>query len=147
MTMAPTVSATTLLLLIAVAQAHFLLNYPKSIGFSDDAQRDGPCGGFTPDFSKNNFTDFHIGGDNIATRTTHPQGNWLYRFTLDPTASGNWTQAFPIVQQSGLGSFCEPLVTIPSQLAGEKGVLGVVSNTPDGLLFQACTHRDAYASS
>lgn len=115
---------------------HFLLTYPASIGFSDDDQSQGSCGGVTPDFATGNFTDLHIGGDSISTRTTHPQGNWLYRITLDPKAAGNWTQVFPIVQQTGRGEFCEPLMTIPSQFIGQKGVLGVVSRTPDGLLYQ-----------
>lgn len=124
------------LLLTQAAWAHFNLNYPETIGFDDEAQHDGPCGGFTPDFAKNTFTDFHTGGDAVATVTTHAEGNWLYRITLDETASGNWTKAFPIVRQTGLGAFCEPIITIPAEFVGQQGILGVVSNTPDGLLFQ-----------
>ncbi|KAJ9145215.1 hypothetical protein NKR19_g6160 [Coniochaeta hoffmannii] len=124
------------LLLAAGVRAHFKLNFPASIGFDDDAQHDGPCGGFTPDFSKNNATDFFAGGDNVATLTTHSQGNWLYRLTVDPAASGNWTQIFAIVQQNGLGDFCEPLIAVPASLIGQKAVLGVVANTPDGILYQ-----------
>ncbi|KAB5566904.1 hypothetical protein GE09DRAFT_1056376 [Coniochaeta sp. 2T2.1] len=104
-------------------------------------QHDGPCGGFTPDFSKNNATDFFAGGDNVATLTTHSQGNWLYRLTVDPAASGNWTQIFAIMQQNGRGDFYEPLITVPASLIGQKAVLGVVTNTsgrhslPGGLRF------------
>lgn len=126
----------TFALIPSAALAHFNLLYPQTVGFSDDAQHDGPCGGFTPDFSKDNMTDFHIGGDSISTRTTHPQGNWLYRITLNESASGNWTQIFPIVQQKGLGAFCEPAVTIPKEYLGQRGVLSVISSTPDGILFQ-----------
>lgn len=58
---------TTLLALLATsANAHFLLNYPTSIGFSDDDEGTAPCGGFTPDFATDNVTDFYVGGDNIA---------------------------------------------------------------------------------
>jgi hypothetical protein len=124
------------LLLTQAAWAHFNLNYPETIGFNDEAQHDGPCGGFTPDFAKNTFTDFHTGGDAVATVTTHVEGTWLYRITLDETASGNWTQAFPIVRQNGLGAFCEPIITIPTEFVGQKGILGAVTNTSDGLLFQ-----------
>ncbi|KAH7201463.1 hypothetical protein DER44DRAFT_870253 [Fusarium oxysporum] len=120
------------------AQAHFNLNYPETIGFEDGTQHDGPCGGFTPDFSKDDVTDFYIGGDSIATLTTHAEGNWLYRITLDESARGNWTQIYPIVRQTGLGAFCEPVVTVPEEFIGHTGVLGVVSNTPDGVLYQAC---------
>lgn len=125
------------LLQIPLAWAHFNLDYPTTIGFEDEKQRDGPCGGFTPNFSKDNLTDFHVNGDAIATLTTHKQGNWLYRITLDETASGNWTQIFPIVRQDGLGAYCQRAVTVPSRFVGQRGVLGVVSSTPDGLLFQA----------
>lgn len=121
---------------LPLAWGHFNLKYPATIGFDDEKQHDGPCGGFTPDFSKNNITDFHVNGDAIATLTTHKQGNWLYRITLDETASGDWTQIFPIVQQNGLGAFCEPAVSVPPRFVGQRGVLGIVSNTPDGILFQ-----------
>lgn len=121
--------------LCGVGSAHFLLNYPKSIGFDDASEDKGPCGGFTPDFSKN-VVDFHVGGDAISTKLTHPQGNWLFRVTTDEKAESGWEQIFPIVQQSGLGDFCQPQVTVPSSLVGKKGVLSVVSSATDGLLFQ-----------
>lgn len=121
------------LLLTQEAQAHFNLNYPETVGFEDEAQHDGPCGGFMPDFSKDDVTDFYVGGGSIATLTTHTEGNWLYRITLDKSARGNWTQIFPIVRQTSLGAFCELAVTVP-EVIGHTGVLGVVSNTPDGVL-------------
>ncbi|KAK1758313.1 hypothetical protein QBC47DRAFT_411022 [Echria macrotheca] len=128
--------AAALLLLTAGAQAHFTLNYPPSIGFDDAKEGTGPCGGVTPDFSKNEFTDFHVGGDNVGTRTSHPQGNWLYRVTLDPGASANWTQVYPIVQQSGIGDFCAPLVRIPDEFVGKQGILSVVGSGGHGFLYQ-----------
>jgi hypothetical protein len=127
-----------LLSLCSVVSGHFLLNYPQSIGFDDDKEDGGPCGGFTPDFSKN-VVDFHVGGDAIAVKLTHPQGNWLFRVTTDEKAQSGWEQIFPIVQQSGLGDFCEPQVTVPSKFVGKKGVLSVVSSATDGLLYQVST--------
>jgi hypothetical protein len=123
------------LLLVSATNAHFKLNTPATIGFSDNDEGTGPCGGFTPDFSKNTVTDFHVGGEYVYTSLFHPQANYLYRATLDTTASGNWSQSFPILLQSGLGDLCE-MVTVPSSWAGKKGVLGVVCNAPDGLLYQ-----------
>ncbi|KAL7943346.1 hypothetical protein V8C42DRAFT_328817 [Trichoderma barbatum] len=124
--------------LASLSSAHFLMNYPKSIGFDDDKEGDGPCGGFTPDLSSGSsqLVDFHVGGDSLAMRSTHPQSNWLFRATLDASAESDWQQIFPIVQQSGLGNFCEPQITLPASWAGKKGVIGVVANAPDGLLYQ-----------
>ncbi|CAK7268957.1 hypothetical protein SEPCBS57363_003357 [Sporothrix epigloea] len=121
----------------AVVNAHFTLDYPPTIGFSDDDEGTGPCGSFTPDFSKDNVTDFHVGGDNIAIHFFHPEGVWFYRATLDQTAaSNNWTQLFPETMQTGLGKFCEPLIPAPESWVGQKGVIGVVVDGPDGLLYQ-----------
>jgi hypothetical protein len=67
---------TLLLCVLAASQsaAHFLLNYPPTIGmiphlamndlgidspgFADDLESTAPCGSFTPDFSADNVTDF-----------------------------------------------------------------------------------------
>lgn len=122
--------------LCGMTSAHFLLNYPKSIGFDDDKEGTGPCGGFSPDFASKDVVDFHVGGDAVAMKLTHPQGNWLIRVTTDEKGESGWEQVFPIVQQSGLGDFCEPQVTIPSKYSGKKGVLSIVSSAVDGLLFQ-----------
>lgn len=121
--------------LLTLASAHFELKYPKSIGFKDDNEDQGPCGGFTPDLTKD-LVDFHVGGEAIAVRLTHQQSNWLFRVTLDEKAESGWEQIFPIVQQSGLGDFCEPSVTLPESYVGKKGVVSVVSSAVDGLLYQ-----------
>ena len=116
--------------------AHFLLNSPPTIGFDDDLEATPPCGGFTVDFSKDNVTDFHVGGDFIALTSTHPLATWLFRATLDQTASGNWTDLLPAVVQTGLGNYCETGVTVPSTWAGSKGVVGIVQDAADGILYQ-----------
>ncbi|KAF5718581.1 gpi anchored protein [Fusarium mundagurra] len=123
-------------LLCGVSLAHFELKHPKSIGFKDDNEGESPCGGFTPDLSKDDLVDFHVGGESIALLSTHQQGNWLFRVTLNEKADGDWEQVFPIVQQSGLGAFCEPEVTVPEKYAGKKGWVNVVNNAVDGLLYQ-----------
>ncbi|KAF5640560.1 gpi anchored protein [Fusarium sp. NRRL 52700] len=123
-------------LLYGVSLAHFELKYPESIGFKDDNEGESPCGGFTPDLSKDKLVDFHVGGEAIAVLSTHQQGNWLFRVTLNEKADGDWEQVFPIVQQSGLGAFCEPQVTVPESYAGKKGWVNVVNNAVDGLLYQ-----------
>jgi hypothetical protein len=70
----------------------------------------------------------------------HPQATWLFRATLDLTASGNWTSLLPAIQQTGLGAYCEQGVTVPASWAGSKGIIGVVQDAPDGILYQVyCT--------
>ncbi|KAF7881570.1 uncharacterized protein EAF02_006258 [Botrytis sinoallii] len=121
---------------VSQCSAHFLLNYPPTYGFDDDAEGTAPCGGFTVGFD-NNVTDFHVDGDSIAMTSTHPSTTWLFRAMLgNDTAAANWTNLIPSVQQTGLGAFCEPTITVPSTFAGSQGVINVVADGPDGLLYQ-----------
>ncbi|TPX10411.1 uncharacterized protein E0L32_008630 [Thyridium curvatum] len=135
--MAPlaSLSAAALLLFSTVANAHFTLQTPPTIGFDDDKEGTGPCGGFAPDFSKPT-AEFHVGGEPVGAKMLHPQAKWLFRATLDEKASGNWTQLFPIVFQSGLGEICEPAIPAPESWVGKNGVFSIVANAPDGLLYQ-----------
>ncbi|KAK8124273.1 uncharacterized protein PG998_000032 [Apiospora kogelbergensis] len=134
--MAPLLSiASATLLFLSAAHAHFQVQYPPTIGpFNDDKEADAPCGGYTPDFAK--ATDFHVGGDAIATKSGHPQTQWLYRITTDDKAAGNWSQIHAQVLQSGVGTFCLPRVAVPESYVGQKAVLSVVANGDDGLLYQ-----------
>lgn len=124
------------LVLLAQSRAHFLLHYPPTIGFDDSLEATPPCGSFSVDFTKDNVTDFHVGGDYIALTSIHPMATWLFRATLDQTASGNWTDLLPPVVQTGLGDYCETGITVPSTWAGSKGVIGIVQDAPDGILYQ-----------
>ena len=103
--MAPLQRLTLVLAAAATTSAHFLLNYPPAAGFDEDAETGGPCGGNTLDFTK--ATDFHVGGDAIDLSLFHTQANFLFRVTLDKTGASGWSQAFPIIQQSGLGDLWE----------------------------------------
>jgi len=124
------------LAMISPSAAHFMLNYPPTIGFDDSLEGTPPCGSFTVMFSTDNVTDFHVGGNAIAVTSIHPQATWLFRATLDLNVTTNWTSLLPAIQQTGLGDYCEPDVTVPSSWAGQKGVIGVVQDAPDGILFQ-----------
>jgi len=121
---------------IGQSTAHFLLNYPPTIGFDDSLEATPPCGSFTVDFSTDNVTDFHVGGDSLAMTSIHPKATWLFRATLDQTAMGNWTDLLPAIVQIGLGDYCERDVTVPASFAGSKGVIQVVQDAPDGILYQ-----------
>ena len=127
--------------LIKFASAHFYLNHPPTIGFDDALEASAPCGSFPVDFSKDNVTDFHVGGDYIALTSIHPVATWLFRATLDQSAlPSNWTSLLPTIQQQGLGDYCEPSVQVPQSFAGQKGVIGVVQDAPDGILYQVSRH-------
>ncbi|KAK2604895.1 hypothetical protein N8I77_007788 [Diaporthe amygdali] len=129
-----------LLLLPTLVAAHVTLNAPASVGpFDEDAESSSPCGGVTIDFSKDNVTDFHVGGEPIDLFLGHPTAGWLIRGTLDQTAASNWSQLYPIFTQTGLGDYCQPAVAAPESWVGQKGILGVVANAPDGLLYQCAT--------
>jgi hypothetical protein len=123
-------------LLLAPASAHFYLNYPATIGFDDMLENEAPCGSFSVNFATDNITNYHVGGDTLAMTSIHPQATWLFRATLDITAGGNWTTLMPAVMQTGLGDYCEPSVAVPASWAGSKGVIGVVQDAPDGILYQ-----------
>jgi hypothetical protein len=121
---------------IGQSTAHFYLNYPTTIGFDDSLEGLPPCGSFSVDFSTDNITNFHVGGDSLAMTSIHPQATWLFRATLDKTASGNWTDLLPAIVQTGLGDYCEPDVLVPASWAGSNGVIQVVQDAPDGILYQ-----------
>ncbi|KAB8296107.1 hypothetical protein EYC80_008904 [Monilinia laxa] len=121
---------------VTQCSAHFILNWPVTYGFDDDAEGTAPCGGFSVAYD-HNVTEFHVDGDSIAMTSTHPTTTWLFRAIVgNNTAANNWTELIPTVQQTGLGDFCEPTVTVPSTFAGSKGIVNVVADGPDGLLYQ-----------
>jgi hypothetical protein len=138
--MAPILSiATAALMLVGVSQAHFELLFPPTVGpFDDDTEGTAPCGGPTPDFKTDVITNFSVGGQSVFTLSGHPQVNYIYRITTDLTASSNWTEIYPIIQQTTVGDLCLPSVTVPSSYVGQQAVFGVAANGPDGILFQVC---------
>ncbi|KAI0428071.1 hypothetical protein F5Y09DRAFT_11720 [Xylaria sp. FL1042] len=128
---------TSALLLAASAHAHFTVQYPTTVGeFKDDDEGTAPCGGYSPDLATIDTVDFHVAGDAIATMSTHPQTNWLYRITTDDLSKNNWTQIYGIVQQNGPGEFCVNAVTLPSEYVGQKAILSIVGAGLDGVLYQ-----------
>ncbi|KAH7038330.1 uncharacterized protein B0I36DRAFT_359908 [Microdochium trichocladiopsis] len=140
--MAPSLlsAAAAALLLASQAAAHFTVQYPPTIQpFSDDGEDQAPCGGYTPDLaSASTVTEFHVGGDSIATKSSHSQQNWLYRITTDNSASSsaNWTQIGAITTQSGAGAYCQSKITVPDAWVGKTAILSIVGSAPDGLLYQ-----------
>ena len=120
--------------------AHFRMLHPESVHFSDSTEDQSPCGGRVPDFPSDDddLFQYHIGGEDIATELTHEASNWLIRVTTDEKASKGWEQVFPIYAQSGLGRFYQPKVAIPDKYEGKKGIISIVSEATDGILYQVC---------
>lgn len=129
---------TSLLSLSALTElttAHFLLNYPPTLGFSDDNEGIGPCGGFPVVF---NSSDIQVQADGfpIALRSTHPEADWLFRATLSQSEPFNWTNLLPVVRETGLGDFCIPDFKVPTEFIGHSGLLQIMQDAADGLLYQ-----------
>jgi hypothetical protein len=106
---------------LAQVDAHFLLNYPTTVGFDDDLEATASCGGF--DVSVANVTNFYVGGGSIALTFTHSASTGLFRATLDTKAAGNWSVLLPAIAQQTHGQFCEKSVTVPASFAGQQGVI------------------------
>ncbi|KAF3929006.1 hypothetical protein ABW19_dt0210048 [Dactylella cylindrospora] len=129
------------LLSVSLVNAHFTLRHPVPLGKSAANQDTGPCGGYSISESTE-ITNFYVDGDAIAYSSSHPQVKLLLRVVEGNTAEGedlDWTQVFPIVEQNGAGDFCEPLITVPRELVGKMGVLQVIQNAVDGMLY-ACAY-------
>ncbi|KAJ4290044.1 hypothetical protein N0V88_006847 [Collariella sp. IMI 366227] len=127
------------LLFLSAANAHFKLTNPPPLEgdkVNSDLEVNAPCGGGLPDLTQNTATDFHVDGDTVAVSLGHAQCNWLIRATLDTRAAGDWVQLFPVFQQNGRGSLCQPAVAVPKEWVGKKGIIGVASKATDGILYQ-----------
>lgn len=133
-----TLALLTTLLLPTTISAHFLLNYPQPLGypnFDEDAEGTSPCGGQPITFADND-TSLTVSGFQIASRTTHPQANWLLRATLSTQEPFNWTNISPVINQAGLGDFCATNLSLPAEFVGKKGILQVTQGAVDGDLYQ-----------
>lgn len=122
-------------LLFVVATAHFILEYPPSLGFDDDIEANGPCGGFDVVFNSSDAS-VPIGGFPVSMLSTHPEAEWIFRATLDQQAPFNWTDLTPVLQETGLGQFCIPNVQAPTEFAGKPALVQVIQHGADGVLYQ-----------
>ena len=131
------------LLLGSVASGHFVLNYPGSLGFDDDNEPNPPCGGEDVVFDQN-ITSVPVGGFPVALLTTHPQAQFLYRGTLDKQTPSNWTNLLPVVDEQGIGDFCIPNLKAPTNWANQTGLVQIIMDGPDGILYQVGIRVHAY---
>ncbi|KAF3902835.1 hypothetical protein AA313_de0206515 [Arthrobotrys entomopaga] len=117
-----------------LASAHFILNYPPTIGFSDDDEGTYPCGSFDAT-NRKTVTDFPIGGIAVSVKSTHPQDTWFIRAALTNDTE-NWVELLPPLSQEGQGDFCFSNVPGPAAWEGLDAVLQIVALAPDGYLYQ-----------
>ena len=127
--------------MLPLASAHFLLQYPTTVGFDDDKEGESPCGSFT-NFTGGAMTSIQVGGFPIQLQSEHPEADWEFRAMLG-TNGTNWTTLMPIVHQVGLGDFCIPDFKAPEEWAGQSGLLQVIQNAADGMLYQVIFHAHA----
>ncbi|EPS37484.1 hypothetical protein H072_8800 [Dactylellina haptotyla CBS 200.50] len=124
-----------LLGLIAVANAHFFMETPTTIGFDDTKLTIAPCGGFDPSDRSAGVTEWPVLGYPIAVVTTHLNVNWTYKAALLSDLD-NWVDIFPRIHQTGIAEFCLPQVPgIPAWI-GQDAVVQIIQEAPDGLLHQ-----------
>ena len=127
------------LLFLSTTNAYFYLVQPPPLEGDKpelESQIFAPCGGArSPDLSKPT-ADFHVDGDLVAIILGQKQANIMIGASLNPKATADWIQLFPIVQQTGEGNFCQPSVTAPKDYVGKKGYIGLVLNGAE-VLFQA----------
>jgi hypothetical protein len=119
--------------------AHFLLNYPPTLGFDDSIEGTSPCGGFPVVFNSSDV-QVQVDGFPIALRSTHPEADWLFRATLSQKEPFNWTNLLPVVHETGLGDFCIPDFKVPAEFAGQSGLLQIMQDAADGELYQVHSH-------
>jgi len=120
---------------VSVVSAHFVLDYPTSIGFDDEKLTEGPCGSFNPTDRSKGVTKWSVGGSNIGVLSTHGRVTWQFNVALasDPT------KFLPLVQefgQTGVGNICFKGVAGFASWVGQPAVLQVVQHGHDGVLYQ-----------
>lgn len=122
---------------VSFSTAHFILQYPHSLGFDDANEGTAPCGGFSVSFNDSDDS-VPVGGFPGSMLSTHPASDWLFRATLDQKEPFNWTNLLPVVSETGLGQFCLPNLKAPDEFTGKTGLLQIVQHGPDGILYQVC---------
>jgi hypothetical protein len=122
-----------LLTTVPLALAHFTLDFPPTIGFDEDQEPNAPCGGFNPIAS--NVTAWPLTGGQIALDSHHPEMTILYRAQL--MGASNWTNLTDgFLQMTGLGELCITIGSVPSDWSNKIGVIQVIGQPPDGILYQ-----------
>jgi hypothetical protein len=123
----------------ALTNAHFVLNWPPTAGFDDDAEPTSPCGGASVVV---NSTSPQVQVDRFAVQifSSHPAGSWQFLASTNTEEPYNFT-SFASVNTTGIGNFCLQDFAVPDEYAGKMGVIQVIDDSPDGILYQVSSPR------
>lgn len=87
-----------------------------------------------------------LSGGQIAIDSHHPMMTILYRAQLQGSSSWvNLTNGF--VQMTGLGELCITALAVPGNWSGKAGVIQVIGQPPDGILYQVNRRESGLANS
>ncbi|KAI6805605.1 hypothetical protein KC367_g4323 [Hortaea werneckii] len=123
------------LVFACTSSAHFILQWPPTAGFDDDGESSGPCGSVDVTVDETS-PEVQVDRFAVQIQNGHPAGEWLFRATTDTEAPYNWTSIVPIVNTAGVGVFCLDSLSAPSSFEGKAGIIQVVDNAVDGMLYQ-----------
>ncbi|KAF3942010.1 hypothetical protein ABW19_dt0206763 [Dactylella cylindrospora] len=127
-------SALLIATILPFAAAHFVLQIPTSLGFSDINEVQAPCGGFDIK-SRNTVTEWPLGGHPIGVVSTHPNAHWQIRAALLENTD-EFVDLIPDIRQDGMGNFCLRSVPGYADWVGKDAVLQVIQTAVDGQLYQ-----------
>ena len=120
---------------VGLASAHFVLLWPPAAGFDEEKEPTSPCGGFTPTI-QGSTPDVQVNRFAISIQNVHPVAEWSFRGTTGTEAPYEFTDIVPVVNTTGIGNFCLDYMQVPSGWAGQSGIIQVVDNSADGVLYQ-----------
>jgi hypothetical protein len=126
----------TIALFVTQARGGFQMNYPESAGYNTLTEPNAPCGGAVVNIQKSNMTFWDVRGGSIYLTTEYIVTDYLFRATLDANLTDGWVNLLPVLQQNGIGDFCQPSVAVPDSFDGQTGILQVIANSTNGFFYQ-----------
>lgn len=126
-------SILSILVLPLLVSAHFHITWPESRNPDDDDQEpNSPCGGYKQSIDR---TQVSFPSFPVALEMEHDRSVVEINLALgnDPTTAANFNIALQrSFQQQGEGSFCLPMVTIPSGVDITNGMNATLQVITDG---------------
>lgn len=122
----------------SLASAHFILETPPPIGFNDENQDLGPCGGIDILDTTNGIRWWPNKGGPVGLITTHAESVWEFKAALRSDTT-TWINLSRNITQEGVGSWCIP--NIPGlplskwQWIGKRGIIQVIQHGHHGALY------------
>ncbi|KAF3941998.1 hypothetical protein ABW19_dt0202373 [Dactylella cylindrospora] len=128
-----------LLSICGAASAHFILEVPASLGFDDENEDLGPCGGFDQTNRTGGVqTNWPKKGGPVGIVTTHDEAIWEFKASVVPFTDRWVNLSDNVTQSAGVGSICFSNIPGPRNPLwyGRKGVIQVIQHGHHGPLYQ-----------